>query len=68
MLKLFIDDKEVKEGDKIFDFRGKPWIFKSITRGGSRVYAKEEGKEWSQEFFPSVFAGKIIDVNGAVES
>ena len=34
------DDTEVKEGDTIIDFRGKPWTFLMVTRA-NKIYAKD---------------------------
>jgi hypothetical protein len=46
--------EEVKEGDTILDFRNEEWAFINLTRGGTRVQAKQ-GKGMAREFFPGVF-------------
>lgn len=56
------DGTEVKRGDEITSFKGEAYEFDSITRGGSRVYAKSKTREWDQEFFPSVFGLTVVDV------
>lgn len=53
------DDTEVKEGDTIIDFRGKPWTFLMVTRA-NKIYAKDQEKNWKQEFFKDVFKLRIV--------
>lgn len=57
------NDNEVKPGDEIPDFRGKKWIFQSISRG-RKVIVKDptvlaSSPLSTREFFPTVFSLRI---------
>lgn len=52
-----VDGKELKEGDKVKDFRGDEVTFLSVTRQGARVYVNDG--RMKREFFPSVIRASI---------
>jgi hypothetical protein len=57
-----IDEKtgnEVKVGDEVTTFRGNKGILNSFNY--SRVYVRENGMQYTSEFFPSVINCKVVD-------
>ena len=58
--------EEVKEGTIVTDFRGDTAVlvgFREPHKPSStgRVLVKEEGSQFSSEYFPSVFGLEIVD-------
>lgn len=59
-------NREIKVGEQVTDFRGKPAIvvgFQSPLFAGSegRIYVKEKTFDYEKSYYPSVFGAKIVD-------
>lgn len=63
-MKCIVGKKEIKQGDKIKDFRGETWVFVCATRPNSdgkagKVHAQKGNCK--QEFYASVFGGVVVE-------
>jgi hypothetical protein len=50
------DDKPLKEGDRLTDFRADTWFFVGLTLGGRRIHVRQNQFDtYGREFYPAVF-------------
>jgi hypothetical protein len=66
-MNFYIKGKIVQHGERIKDFRGEKYTFKSVSRepepGKSGKVLVQHGtgaRSWQQEYYPSVFDGEIL--------